>query len=179
MTESFTYRFMEPGEQDAVCRLVQRVFNAFVAPLYPARGRRSFLAYVQPELLLARSLNDHAVLVALAPEGGEIVGALELRAYRHVSLLFVDGSYQGRGISRGLMHRALETCLQYRPSLEQVSVYASPNAVGVYERMGFHTAGPEQEHSGIRFTPMLLEVASWQGPGRAATPALQTKDVTP
>jgi hypothetical protein len=42
--------------------------------------------------------------------------------------------------------------------LAQVSVNSSPNAVPIYERLGFASWSPEQTVNGIRFVPMLLEL---------------------
>jgi GNAT superfamily N-acetyltransferase len=150
------YRPMQPDEAAAVCALVERSFNRFVAPGYSPEGCIEFLRYAQPEALLERSHNRHFVLVAAS--GAHLAGVLEVRDFEHVSLLFVDEAYQRRGISRELFNRALDICRRERPGLAQVTVNSSPYAVPVYERLGFHSTAAEQEHNGIRFRPMTLEV---------------------
>ncbi len=150
---------MEPAEETEVCDLVIRVFNEFIAHQYSQQGVREFLKYAQPELFLRRSQKNHFVLLATVQ--GKIVGMIEIRTNRHVSLLFVDKRFQQRGIARELLQRSLKICkleiaLKRSPELQEVSVNASPNAIQIYERMGFHQKGPEQVKNGIRFTQMAL-----------------------
>jgi predicted GNAT family N-acyltransferase len=86
------------------------------------------------------------------------VGAIEVRDYNHISLLFVHMAHQRQGIARELLRRALAICCRYRPSLRQVDVNSSPNAVVAYARLGFRQRGPEQIKNGIRFVPMVLDL---------------------
>ena len=103
MEGAVSYRFMKPGEEAAVCDLVYRVFNEYVAPDYTPEGVREFRRYVRPDQFLRRSWADHFTLVAV--EDDEIVGMIEVRNYDHVSLFYVDqarlGTGSGRGLSRG------------------------------------------------------------------------------
>jgi GNAT superfamily N-acetyltransferase len=161
MEETIQYRFMEPGEETWVCDLVIRVFNEFIAHQYSQEGVREFLKYVQPEWLLHRSQKNHFVLLATMQD--KIVGMIEMRNNRHVSLFFVDKRFQQRGIGRELLQRSLEICkleisLKRSPELQEVSVNSSPNAIQIYERMGFRQKGSEQVKNGIRFTQMVLEL---------------------
>jgi predicted GNAT family N-acyltransferase len=157
MEEPLQCRPMNPGEETKVCNLVSRVFNDFVAPLYDQEGVQEFFKYVEPTLLWQRSQENHFVLVATIRD--KVVGMIEIRDYNHVSLLFVDRQFQQRDISKELLRRALETCLQHEPKLAEVSVNSSPNAVQVYERLGFYQKKPEQIKNGIRFVPMVLELS--------------------
>jgi predicted GNAT family N-acyltransferase len=147
---------MQPGEETAVCDLVNRVFDEFVAPLFAQEGVREFRTYTQPDAMRHRSQADHFVLVAAAPD--QIAGMIEMRDWSHVSLLFVNKEFQGRGISRELLRQALDICQEQRPHLRQVTVNSSPNSVRTYERLGFRATSPEQLVNGIRFTPMILEI---------------------
>jgi ribosomal protein S18 acetylase RimI-like enzyme len=165
MEETVQYRFMEPSEETGVCNLVIRVFNEFIAHQYSHEGVREFLKYVQPELLLRRSQKNHFVLLATIQ--GKIVGMIEIRHNRHVSLLFVDKRFQQRGIGRELLRRSLKICkleisLKRSPELQGVSVNSSPNSIQIYERIGFCRKGSEQVKNGIRFTQMVLELPKEQ-----------------
>ena len=157
MEEPLQYRLMNPGEETRVCDLVSLVFNEFVAPLYAQEGVQEFSKYVNPVLLWKRSQENHFVLVATAQD--KIVGMIEIRDYNHVSLLFVNKLFQQRGISKKLLGKALEICLQQEPKLAEMSVNSSPNAVQVYEKLGFYQKSPEQIKNGIRFVPMVLELS--------------------
>ncbi len=148
---------MRPGEESEVCDLVKRVFDEFVAPDYSQEGIDEFFRYSQPDALAQRSQNNHFVLLAVAEVRS--VGMLEMRDYKHVSMLFVEAAFQRRGISRALLWQALDEGRKHKPNLSQVTVHAAPNSVRIYERLGFRAVNSEQLVNGMRFVPMLLELA--------------------
>ena len=149
-------RRLKPGEEEQVCHLVRQVFNEFVAPLYTQEGVEEFLRYVDPDLMAKRASSNYFVM--LAEEGGNLVGAIEVRDFNHISLLFVVSDSQRKGIANKLLDEALEMGRRNEPSLAEVSVHSSPNAVGAYEKLGFHIEGPEKVEHGIRFIPMILRL---------------------
>jgi GNAT superfamily N-acetyltransferase len=151
-------RLMFPGEETSVSDLIITTFQRDVASLYVEQGIREFLSYVTPEAILRRQARKHVMLVAV--QGAELVGALELREYSHVSLLFVAATRQRKGIGRRLMEEALQLCKTYRPGCREITVNSSPNAVGAYKRFGFHTTGELQVKNGIGFVPMVLPLES-------------------
>lgn len=145
-------RLMREGEERGVCDMVHKVFDLSVAPLYTEKGRRSFKDYADPEEMSARVNTDHFVLLAIA--GGDIVGMVEIRRHRHVSLLFVAPGFQGKGVGGLLLEKAVELCRKTHPQLREMTVNSSPNALRAYERMGFAPTGGEQVICGVRFIPM-------------------------
>ena len=145
---------MKAGGEVEVCSLVTRVFNEFVAPLYSPEGIKEFFRYADPALLSSRTRDNHFVLVAELQ--GQIVGAIEVRNCDHISLFFIDGKSQRKGIGKKLWRKALDTCLANRPDLAKITVHSSPNAVEAYSVFGFQAEGPEQIVNGIRFVPMAL-----------------------
>jgi GNAT superfamily N-acetyltransferase len=145
---------MQAGEEDAVYELVARVFGEFVGRAYSDEGRREFLNYVQPGVLLQRSGTGHLGFVALV--GSELAGMIEIRDCQHVSLLFVEARFHRRGIARGLLRYALRQCMRARPDVQQISVNSSPNAAETYEHLGFRRIGPTQVRHGIKYVPMIL-----------------------
>jgi len=156
MEASLYYRLMKSGEESAVCALVTRVFNEFVAPDYSDDGVEEFLKYVEPNSLLARSQENHFVLIATLLE--EIVGMIEVRDHSHISLLFVDKRFQRIGIGKELLRKSLEVCFSHKQGLSQISVNSSPYAVEVYRKLGFRRQGPRQTVQGICFDPMVLDL---------------------
>ena len=158
-------RRMKLGEEEQVCHLVRQVFNEFVAPLYTQEGVEEFLKYVDPDLMAKRTRNNHFVM--LAEEDGNLVGAIEVRDFNHISLLFVASEFQRKGIANKLLEEAVDLGRRNEPSLAEVSVHSSPNAVSAYEKLGFHAEGPEKVEHGIRFIPMILCVG--QGVNRTGT----------
>ena len=143
---------MRDGEEQDVCDLVRRVFDLSVAPLYTEKGQRSFKEYADPEELSHRVHTDHFVLLALADN--DTVGMIEVRRYRHVSLLFVQPEFQGKGVGGELLGISAGLCRQADPQLREMTVNSSPNAQRAYERMGFAPTGGEQNIKGVRFIPM-------------------------
>ena len=155
-----TYRFMRDGEERSVCDLVHRVFDLSVAPLYTKRGHRNFKKYADHKKMSARVNSDHFVFMALADS--DIVGMIEMRRHRHVSLLFVAPEFQGKGIGGELLGKAVELCRTTDPQLREVTVNSSPNALRAYERMGFVSTGGNQVINGVRFVPMKKELEKSQ-----------------
>ena len=157
MEASLSYRLMRSGEETAVCDLVSRVFAEFVAPDYTDEGIREFMNYAEPNRMVERSQGNHFALVATLLR--EIVGVIEVRDHTHISLLFVDPRYQRIGIGTELLQRSLEICRSHKPALSEITVNSSPYAVPVYRKLGFRERGAEWEVKGIRFVPMVLELA--------------------
>lgn len=156
MKGPFEYRLMKRGEETEVCDLALRVFEEFVAPQFSKEGVQEFCNYADPHLLLLRSRWDHFVLLAATQK--EIAGMIEVKDDGHVTLFFVEGEFQGAGVGGELLRRALEICRRRNQKLSNATVNSSPNAVGIYERLEFHRAGPEQAEDHIRFVPMVLEM---------------------
>ncbi len=158
-TKPVIYRAIKAGEEQQVCDLVVRVFTESVAPLYSPEGVQEFLTYAaHPSHLRERLGANRFVLVAELQ--GRIVGAVEVRNCDHISLFFIDGKSQRKGIGRELWCQALDTCLANRPEVNKITVHSSPNAVEAYQRLGFQAEGPEQIVNGIRFVPMAFAVRS-------------------
>lgn len=147
---------MKPGEENEICDLVIHTFNEFIAHLYSQRGVRQFLRYVKPRLFLQRSHANHFVMVAIFQE--QIVGMIEIRNYEHISLFYVLNEFQIKGFGKELFRRALKICLEHKPGLLEITVNSSPNAVQIYEKLGFNKAGSEQFKNGIIFTPMIYNL---------------------
>ena len=133
--------------------MVHRIFDLSVAPLYSKKGQKNFKKYADPEEMSARVHALHFVLLALADD--EIIGMIEMRRHRHVSLLFVEQEFQGKGLGGEILGLAVEICLSNSSPLREVTVNSSPNAVKAYERMGFQITGEEQNINGVRSVPMV------------------------
>ena len=130
-----------------------------MAPHYSPDGIQEFYRYIDPELLTRRIQTDH---VAWVPEADDLlVGMIEMRNLDHVSLLFVAGQVQRRGIARRLLQEALEWSNRNTRDPCEVTAHSTPNAVEAYERLGFHAEGIEQNIHGLRFVPMKLHAGKW------------------
>ena len=147
---------MRVGEEMAVSDLALRVFDQFVAPQFSSDGRQEFRSYADPHLLRLRSRWNHLVHLAIAD--GEIAGMIEVRDDGHVTLFFVEGKFQGNGVGGELLGRSLSISKRRNPDLSQATVNSSPNAVAIYEGLGFRKAGNERAEDHIRSVPMVLDM---------------------
>lgn len=144
-------RALEPEELDPAVALVLRVFEEFVRPDLSDAGWAKLLEYIDPEAARARAA-EHVMLAAL--EGGLLVGVLEIRQARHISLLAVERASLGRGIARSLLGRCIEICRETNPELDRLTVHSSRHAIEAYRRLGFEALGEEMVMDGVLFTPM-------------------------
>ncbi|MDA0737459.1 MAG: GNAT family N-acetyltransferase [Nitrospirae bacterium] len=156
MNDPVTYRFLMPEDIPEVHELIKDVFLPDIAPHYSSEGQEEFLRYVEPDALHARGKENHFALLAVLND--EIIGVIEIRDHSHLSLLFVNVPHQRQGLSKELLRRGLESCLKNRVDVLTLTVHASPNAVGIYEKLGFRQLQPEQVSHGFRFTLMELNL---------------------
>jgi len=87
-------------------------------------------------------------------EAGRVLGLIELKESRHISMLFVDPNVQGRGIGRQLVEAALA-----QARADVITVSASLPSVPAYTRYGFTLAGPVAEAAGLVYQPMKRALA--------------------
>jgi predicted GNAT family N-acyltransferase len=73
-------------------------------------------------------------------------------------LAFTKKSHHRRGIARAIFHHLLQDVLNENPSLEAITLNASPYGIPFYLSIGFVPLSEEQEIDGIRFTPMKYTV---------------------
>lgn len=157
MTESadFNYNFLPAGAEQAAAELVESIFLLQVAPHFQAQGISEFLSYVTPQAIKKRLEASNFMLAAQSPQG--LTGILEADSERgHIVWFFVKPEAQGRGVGRALLGKVLTELKRRKPHLARVTVNSSPNSVDTYLSMGFVPTGLQQEHNGIRFTPMEL-----------------------
>jgi GNAT superfamily N-acetyltransferase len=144
---------MKNGEEERVSQLIEKVFAEHIDPLYSIEGRLAFRKYIQPSAILNRHTPDHFRLVAESSDTEqELIGVIEIKEYRHISLFFVDTKYQRKGVGKRLLESASVECKKERA--EEITVNSSPNAVAAYQKLGFVPAGIETTTNGIRFIPM-------------------------
>ena len=146
---SIIYRQIESSETATVSLLAREVFDQFVASHYQTEGIAEFHRYASVEALSQRHKSGYNTLVA--EHSGELVGMLQLREPHHVSMLFVQSSWQRGGIARGLLVAAGTLAGDINC---EFTVSSSSNDVSAYERLGFRITGSEQCIHGIRFVPM-------------------------
>jgi GNAT superfamily N-acetyltransferase len=155
MQDAISYRQLLKGDEEGVSRLVEEVFDEFIAPDYDGEGIVEFKRNILAEDLLRRHLSGESFIM-IAEEGGEPVGVIDIRDGSHIRLFFVRRDYQGKGVGGRLLQLAVERLRWENPGLDAVTVNSSPYAIPIYQRMGFEATQPEQVKNGIRHTPMTL-----------------------
>ena len=141
-------RELERGELDDTLCLVWKVFQEYEAPDYTKDGVEEFYKSIHDEAYLSRLCLYGAFLQE------ELVGVIATRSGgTHIALFFVDGNYHRQGIGKQLFQNVWARC-----AFGKMTVNASPYAVPVYHRLGFHDTDAEQVVNGLRFTPMELEM---------------------
>ena len=135
-------------DAEVIADLVIRVFDGFIAPDLDAEGRATFARDSAPEVFARRLAGESDGYLAIL-RAGQIVGVIEMRG-NYLKSLFVAGEYQGRGIARRLLARALAG----REGAE-ITVNASAYAEAAYERLGFRPTGDWTVSYGLRYRPML------------------------
>lgn len=82
---------------------------------------------------------------------------IEIKEFNHISLFFVKSNFQGQGIGKALLNEALSK-IRKEHVITVLTVKSAPNAISIYEALGFFKQGEEQTLNGIRFLPMQLEI---------------------
>jgi GNAT superfamily N-acetyltransferase len=158
MNADILVRPIRHGEEEVVCEIVRRSFDAFVGCEYSSEGVTEFYRYANPIAMASRLSADHFVLVA--EYRSHVVGMIEFRKNEHLSLLFVEPSYLRLGIARSLFENALIVIREASPSTNKITVNSSRYAVPVYESLGFMISGAENTIKGITYVPLSREVSS-------------------
>ena len=141
-------------EWNEAMELVLRTFAKYDAPDYAEEGVANFHRFVtDTELRRLFMTGEYQLFVAIYE--GKIRGIISLREKKHISLLFVEGSYHRKGIGKSLISYARARAAEEK-KMECITVNASPYAVGFYQKQGFCKLGEEMTADGIRFTPMKM-----------------------
>ncbi|MDY6795099.1 MAG: GNAT family N-acetyltransferase [Actinomycetota bacterium] len=162
MLSEIVIQEMLDGEEKTVSKLVEKVFDEFVAPDYAPEGAVEFKRYIGPEALINRMRDDQSFILT-AKDAGKIVGVIAIRGGPHILLLFVHKDHHRLGIARALFSAAKERSLEKSPDLERITVNSSPFAISVYESLGFEATQPELVINGIRHTPMACDITGEEG----------------
>jgi predicted acetyltransferase len=144
------------GQEIAISQLIKRVYDEFVAIDYCKEGNKFFYDWIQPSKIAERQLNQINVWVAF--KDSELVGMIEIRDDKYISLLFVDKTYHGQGIAKRLFNESLKEIIQRDSSLDKFYVHASPYSIPIYRKMGFVETDNMREENGIKYLPMEMKI---------------------
>jgi GNAT superfamily N-acetyltransferase len=144
------------GQEIAIYKLIKRVYDEFVSLDYCEEGNKFFYDWIQPSKIAERQLNRINIWVAF--KDSELVGMIEIRDDKFISLLFVDRIYQGQGIAKRLFNESLKELIQGDSRLDKFYVHASPYSIPIYRKMGFIETDNIREENGIIYLPMEMEI---------------------
>ena len=158
--KSITIRMIQAGEEEHVFSLVERGFDEHVRSDFTQEGITNF--FRATHAMISGDSSRHVTMVAEADN--QVVGMIAMKDHAHVSLLFVDSSFQRQGIGRSLLDCALSACRQQRPDVSEIGVHSSVSAVPFYAKLGFEQRTQEQEENGIRFVKMVRKIGRGDAP---------------
>lgn len=151
MVSSLGIRSVRREELKNLSALIKDIFDEFIAVDCSRDGINEFLDFIDPNNMAKRYDRGNYLLVAVDEE--EIVGMIELREFKHISLLFVKKEYHSQGIGKELVDKAMEVCKK-NYYVREITVNSCPYAVGIYEKLGFIKFSEEKFIDGIKYTPM-------------------------
>ncbi len=154
---TYSIRMIKITEWKDAMALCRSVFLEFESPLYEQEGTDNFIRFIEDETLYTVFLNG-GYPVCAAFFQGVMIGVAAVRTGPHLSLLFVDGRFQRRGVGTALVNYMHEYLLGNDTGLgdEKMTVNASPVGVAFYLYMGFKPTDEQQLKDGILYTPMEL-----------------------
>jgi GNAT superfamily N-acetyltransferase len=144
------------GHEIAIYQLIKKVYDEYVSIDYSEEGNKFFYDWIQPLNLAERQKSQINLLIALVDS--KLVGMIEIRDNKNISLLFVDKEYQGWGIAKRLFHESLKICIQRDSTLDKFYVHASPFSIPIYKKLGFVETDSLQENHGIKYLPMEMKI---------------------
>jgi ferredoxin/GNAT superfamily N-acetyltransferase/flavodoxin len=140
---------MRRGQGEEVRRLVSEVIDENRKAFTPDE-RRAFDRYAAAEAIERRMLMGYRH--ELVYVSGLLAGVIETRGADRVSMLFVRPACAGKGLGSRLIARAASRCSAESPRSKAFSVYATDDAIGFYERVGFVRGGPRKVVGGVHST---------------------------
>jgi len=144
------------GQEISIHELIKRVYDEFVSIDYTDEGNQFFYDWIQPAKIAERQLTQINILVAFMDS--KLIGMIEIRDNKNISLFFVDKEYQGQGIARRLFQESLKNCIQRDVTLDKFYVHASPFSIPIYTKLGFGQTDTMQTKFGIKYLPMEMTI---------------------
>jgi len=142
------------GQEEMIYQLIKKVYDEYVSIDYFEEGNKFFYDWIQPSKIADRQLIQTNIWVAY--KDSELVGMIEIRDNKFISLLFVDKKYQGQGIAKRLFNESLKEIIQRDFNLDKFYVHASPYSIPIYRKMGFIETDNMREENGIKYLPMEM-----------------------
>jgi predicted acetyltransferase len=140
-----------PGQEEEISNLISSVFHEFIGFEYTEEGNKIFNDFISPENILERYKNGNTILTF--QQDGSIIGIIEVRDNKHISLFFVGKKHHNNGIGRALLNEIVSLS---KGKTDILTVNASPFSEKIYSKIGFERSGEKTEKNGIIFIPMKM-----------------------
>jgi GNAT superfamily N-acetyltransferase len=137
------------------------LFEQYIFPDYTEEGKEAVRRYITVPSLIADDSENFTLVARLH---GSLVGIAKVKSRNHLSMLFVLGPCQGRGYGRRLLEAAITECKARHPDLANVSANSSRFALPFFREHGFRVVDEERQVTGIRFTPVRLDLVNASPP---------------
>jgi predicted GNAT family N-acyltransferase len=144
------------GQEEMIYQLIKKVYDEYVSIDYCDEGNKFFYDWIQPSKIAERQINQTNIWVAF--KNSTLVGMIEIRDNKFISLLFVDKEYQGQGIAKRLFNESLKDIIQRDSNLDKFYVHASPYSIPIYKKIGFIETDKMHEENGIKYLPMEMTI---------------------
>ncbi len=158
--DNIVIRKITADEVESAMALALEVFMEFEAPDYGPSGVETFKKDIveNPEYL--ENARQGLCPIYGAFDGDKIVALMGMRSSKtHINLVFTKKAYHRQGIARAIFHYLLQEVLAENPTLETLTLNASPYGLPFYLKLGFTPVSEEQVINGIRFTPMKYSIS--------------------
>lgn len=140
------------SDAEPISALIVSLADAFVVP---GADPSAFLESVSPKAE-AEYLSNPRFWYRIAEVDRAFAGVIAIRDYNHLTHLFVSPELQHGGIGRALWQAAIEMFEQHETT--GVTVFAAPDAVPFYRKLGFVPTEEERVSNGVRVLPMRVEL---------------------
>ena len=130
--------------------LIRRTFNKTQKQYYSSQGTDSFYSFLKEAVCICTFFPE--AMTFLGAYGGKTLKGVCICKDAHISILFVDTKFQGKGIGKELLDEVKSRLKMQK--YRKLTVYAAPNAVQFYQRQGFVIMGRQCCHDGIEYIPM-------------------------
>lgn len=152
MASHVVIRSMCLRDTHEVSCLLYRSFHASLASSWPPEAVREFEHYIGKESIERRFRSHHRSWVA--EDDQQIVGVLELRHSRQITLFFVDPRCRSLGIGTRLLQPAEQRAIRSADGQQTLQVHACLPVVPVYVRLGFRPTGQRKNRNGLVFATL-------------------------
>lgn len=156
MEKSKEIRPLAGCEIEEALGLIWDVFSEYQAPDCTEEGVDAFWSRIDYEYLLQRA-GDGEVRFWGAFDDGRMVGVCMLREPGLVELLYVDGEYQGQGVGKNLLKKAVLDAKVQDPLLQSITVNAPDGTEDFFRAQGFIPVGEPYESGGLIYIPMAVK----------------------